>query len=141
MEQRISYNSWRTITAISFGILFGASVLAYFLLIPTQLKSIPYYDSIGHFMLFGILAFSLDQALKGRMIRIMGVTLPIGSTIIAVYAIIDESLQYYSTVRTFDPRDLACSLLGIMTLCAAGKCFMKNGASLRPAEGTVTSII
>jgi uncharacterized membrane protein YgdD (TMEM256/DUF423 family) len=121
MEQRTSHNSWRTITAVVFGILFCASVLAYVGLIPTQLKSIPYYDSIGHFMLFGILAFSLDRALKGRRTRVMGMTLPIGSTVIAVYAIIDESLQYFSTVRTFNPSDLVCSLLGIVTFYTLGK--------------------
>jgi hypothetical protein len=140
MEQRTSHNSWRTITAVVFGILFCASVLAYVGLIPTQLKSIPYYDSNGHFMLFGILAFSLDRALKGRTTRVMGVTLPIGSTVIALYAIIDESLQYYSTARTFDLSDLACSLLGIMTFHVASKCFVENSASLPSAEGTVSSI-
>lgn len=128
-------NRWFYLVILFLLVLLIATILAYLQLIPGEIKKIPHYDSIGHFILFGILAFSLDRALRGRTTRVMGVTLPIGSTIIAIYAIIDESLQYYSTVRTFDLTDLACSLLGVITFCVVGKCFDKNGAS---AEGTVS---
>lgn len=95
---------------ISFALFFiVVTILANKGLIPAVLKVIPYYDSIGHFVLFGIYAFLAQMACKGRKYK----SIPIGSGMIAVYAIMDEFLQKLSPNRTFDLHDLFFSLLGV----------------------------
>jgi len=83
--------------------------LAYNDLIPKQVKVIPYYDSIGHFVLFGIYAYLADLALKGKTVWFI----PVGPGLVILYAVIDEFLQKLSANRTFDLRDLFFGLLGI----------------------------
>lgn len=90
------------------------SVLAYLRLIPTEIKSIPYYDSIGHFMLFGMFAFAAEMAFGGRKVSALGIPLSIGASLVALYAVVDESLQAFSAVRTFDLHDLGFGLFGVV---------------------------
>lgn len=104
---------WIIGAALMGGFLLLVSVLAYLKLIPTEIKSVPYYDSVGHFMLFGMFAFAAEMASRGRKTKVFGMQLPIGATLVAIYAFIDESLQVFSTVRTFDLHDLAFGLAGI----------------------------
>jgi polysaccharide biosynthesis protein VpsQ len=91
------------------------SVLAYLQILPTQYKHIPYYDSIGHFMLFGILGFLAHIALDRKHFTIGSIKIPTASTLVACYAIADELLQLLSSVRTFDLWDLFFGVLGIMS--------------------------
>lgn len=94
--------------------ILGVSVLAYLKYIPTEIKSVPYYDSVGHFILFGMLGFLAEMAFRGLKKKIFWMQLPVGSTLVVAYALLDESLQYYSANRTFDLHDLACGLAGIL---------------------------
>lgn len=102
------------------------SALAYFKYIPTQVNSIPYYDSIGHFMLFGLLGFFAEMAFQGLKKKIFGITLPVGSILVASYAFIDESLQVFSPNRTFDLHDLVLGLFGILFFYWVSRCVLKN---------------
>lgn len=102
------------------------SALAYLKYIPTQVKSIPYYDSIGHFMLFGLLGFFAEMAFQGLKKKMFGITLPVGSILIASYAFIDESLQVFSPNRTFDLHDLALGLLGILFFYWISRMILKS---------------
>ncbi len=106
--------TWAIAAVAAFFVLASASVLAYLRLIPKAIKDIPHYDSIGHFMLFGMLAFALDHALAHRTSKFIRRDLPLGSMLVAVYATLDESAQYYSSARTFDLGDLSFSLFGIV---------------------------
>jgi VanZ family protein len=110
---------WYTI--VIFLVLLVASVLAYLGAFPVIIKKIPYYDSIGHFFLFGILAFSLDNALRKRMVTAAKLSMPLGALVVAFYAVIDEGLQFFSSVRSFDLRDLLFSLLGILIITTLGR--------------------
>lgn len=113
--------SWKFVTLFSVLVLLGATILAYFRLIPIEIKNIPHYDSIGHFLLFGTLAFSLDRALNKRMVSVAHLSLPLGGVIIASYAVVDESLQFFSSVRSFDLGDLSFSLLGVVSCTLLGR--------------------
>jgi VanZ family protein len=107
----------------TFLLVVVATLLAYNNLIPHQIKMIPYYDSIGHFVLFGSLAYFLDRALKGKKAKVFGLLLPMGSLIVACYAILDESLQLFSEARTFTLGDLSFGLMGIVTFYFIGDIF------------------
>jgi VanZ family protein len=98
-----------------FAFIILVSVLAYLQILPTQYKHIPHYDSIGHFMLFGILSFLAHIALDRKHFAIGLIKIPAASTLVACYAIVDESLQLFSSVRTFDLWDLFFGVLGIVS--------------------------
>ena len=116
---------WSLAALVSLFVLVIATILAYFRLIPIEIKNIPYYDSIGHFFLFGILAFSLDRALNKRMMNVARLSLPLGAALIASYAVTDESLQFFSSVRSFDLGDLSFSLLGVVICTLLSRLAMK----------------
>lgn len=92
------------------GLILIINFLAYNNLLPRDLKAIPYYDSIGHFVLFGIYAFLAQIAFKGKKFF----HIPIGSGLIALYATLDEFIQKFSPNRSFYLWDLFFSLLGIL---------------------------
>lgn len=93
--------------------LISVSVLAYLKLVPTEIKAVPYYDSIGHFVLFGIFGFLVEMALRGKKYKLFRLFFPLGATLVALFATVDEILQIFSRNRTFDLHDLGFGLLGI----------------------------
>lgn len=99
------------------GILIIATIAAYLGRIPTEIRMIPYYDTIGHFVLFGVLACALDRVFRERML--LGV--PCAAWCVGVYAIMDESLQSLSSIRTFSLGDLAAGLIGVSTMTTLGR--------------------
>ncbi|MES2436542.1 MAG: VanZ family protein [Patescibacteria group bacterium] len=99
------------------------SIFAYVGTMPTAIKMIPYYDSVGHFLLFGILASAADLALQRKTTKIFGFTLSLGITLVIAFALIDESLQVLSSSRTFDLHDLSFGLVGILSFYLLGKLF------------------
>lgn len=112
---------WSIATGISYFVIFTATMLAYLRLIPLEIKKIPHYDSIGHFLLFGLLAFTFDHALKEKDVRVWGRSLPLGALLVACYACIDESLQFFSSARSFDLTDLFFGLLGVVVFVFVGR--------------------
>ncbi|MGB8648052.1 MAG: VanZ family protein [Anaerolineae bacterium] len=97
-------------------VLLGIFVAAYLGDIPTRLAQIPYYDTIGHFVLYGILAALLDLALRHHRTTIPGTALriPTAGVVIVLVAIADELLQGLSPIRTSDIKDLAADVVGII---------------------------
>jgi len=86
---------------------------AYSGLIPTEIRAIPYYDSIGHFVLYGLLAYLAVTAYQ-RSLNVGGTRVPIAIIAVAGIAIIDEATQVFSTMRTFSYTDLVWGLFGVM---------------------------
>lgn len=70
-------------------------------------------DKTGHFLLFGLLAFTLNCALHGRMVLKGGRAVQLGSLIIAVAITIEEFSQWWIPVRKFDLGDLLANYAGI----------------------------
>lgn len=104
---------WLHGTIFIFLVIITATVIAYLGLFPTEIKNIPYYDSIGHFLLFGSLTYMLDKVLNEKNLSLGFGWLPFASLIVASYALIDECLQYFSSIRSFDPFDFLFGFFGI----------------------------
>ncbi len=104
--------------------LLFVSFLAYNKWIPREIEVIPFYDSIGHFVLFGFLGLAAHYAFEQRRVLIFGMSVPLGPTLAVVYAFLDESLQVLSVNRTFDLSDLFFGVLGIC-------CFVSLASAVR----------
>lgn len=105
--------------------LLGVSFLAYLKLIPTEIKAIPFYDSIGHFVLFGMLGLIAHYAFNQKRVTVFRLAIPLGPLLAVTYACIDESLQIFSSNRTFDLGDLFFGILGII-LFTTGASYMRR---------------
>lgn len=76
-------------------------------------KSLPYGDKLGHFILFGGLAFSLNFALRLRCFCLYIVPIPIGSFAVLSFAILEELTQLYIPSRSFDLLDIYSDVAGV----------------------------
>ncbi|MEM9775801.1 MAG: VanZ family protein [Chloroflexota bacterium] len=74
---------------------------------------IPQGDKVGHFVLFGILAFLVNKALSCRMVDVLGNDVLIGSLCVLGFVVIEEFSQLYFDSRTFDVTDLMYDSVGI----------------------------
>lgn len=119
------------ILILFFIFLIFISVLAYKDLFPTVFEVIPYYDSVGHFLLFGTLGLIAHYSFDRKLVRVFGRDLPIGPTLVTAYAIIDESLQVLSSSRTFDLVDLFWGIFGIVVFIAVAK-LAREWHSIKP---------
>ncbi|HLA56098.1 MAG TPA: VanZ family protein [Flavobacterium sp.] len=109
--------SARLILILYTAVIVTIFVSAYLGIIPTTLKSIPYYDSIGHFILYGIWGFCFGRVFTKATVSFGKLIIPLGIVIAFAIAIIEESLQNLSPIRTFSLSDLGCGLLGITAAC------------------------
>ncbi len=75
-------------------------------------KATPYGDKIGHLLLFGLLTLVLNFGLKFRMC-IKGKYL-LGTIVVLMFVIVEESSQYWIPTRTFDGIDLIADFIGIL---------------------------
>ena len=95
-------------------ILITISVLAYNHKIPAIITKIPYYDIIGHFLLFGIAALLANRALKRKVIKIFIIFVPLGPAIITLIVFTEEFLQRFSQYRSSSYTDLIADICGIL---------------------------
>ena len=105
----LSNKSWKTLFIIYLFIIILIVVGAYQGLIPTEIDYIPFYDTVGHFVLLGLLSFLFHRALNKKHIE----NIPIAPVIIMILAIIEESFQIFSPIRVFSLFDLSSNILGI----------------------------
>ncbi len=73
----------------------------------------PNGDLVGHFTLYGILAWLLARAFPQRL-RIERYRLPTVSLALLVFATLEEVSQSFIAARTASWADFACSTLGIL---------------------------
>jgi hypothetical protein len=76
------------------------------------LNTIPYYDKVGHVILYGIATY-LGHRVWRRRFCLGGVAWPLFPALFALFTLVEEGLQGLSPYRTLDGVDLICSLLGI----------------------------
>lgn len=95
------------------GILATISISAYMRILPVKSSTIPFYDTIGHFILIGLAAFFGHLALNKRKIAVFNLDIPVAPVLTGFCSIIDELLQQLSPYRTFDLTDLAANFVGI----------------------------
>lgn len=82
---------------------------AYMNLIPRQIAVVPMYDSIGHFILYGIWFFLLHKALREKLV----VVIPLSFLILFPVVALEELAQTLSSSRTFSLVDLFWGFLGM----------------------------
>ena len=97
-----------------FGILMAIIISAYLRILPVKSSTIPYYDTIGHFILLGIATFLAHLALRKRKIYGKRISIPLAPIIVVIFCVIDELLQSLSPNRTASFSDLAADLVGVM---------------------------
>ncbi len=90
--------------------IISISVLAYLNVIPTKKINIPYYDYVGHFILYGIWAYLFAMVLPKNILPFI----PVGILFITLITIVEECLQSFSSVRSFSLVDMGCSIAGII---------------------------
>ncbi|MEQ8469817.1 MAG: VanZ family protein [Marinoscillum sp.] len=78
-------------------------------------KIIPFGDKVGHFTLYGLMAYLLNFTLSQRNITIRNYGIPLGSLVVLGFAIAEEFTQLAFESRTFDLVDLLFDVLGIYT--------------------------
>lgn len=93
--------------------IVSVSILAYLNIIPTKEITIPYYDLVGHSILYGIWGYLFAIVFHKPVIPSKKFILPWGIIFVSIITIIEELMQSLSSVRTSSLTDLACSMLGI----------------------------
>lgn len=85
--------------------------LAYKGLIPVEIGRFPYYDLIGHFVLYGTWGYLVGKAFNKNIKS--SIKIPKGLLAILVVAILEELAQSFSGLRTFSLIDLFSGVFGI----------------------------
>lgn len=68
---------------------------------------------MGHFLLMGLLAFTVNLSLKGEKFTLSRFSVLKGSFIVFIIVTLEEYSQIFFTERTFDLGDLMSDYLGI----------------------------
>jgi polysaccharide biosynthesis protein VpsQ len=77
------------------------------------ITAVPGGDKCGHAIFIGTLAFLLNYALAGRLVKIGHHQILLGCSIVAVAMTVEEFSQIWIPARTFDLLDLAANYFGI----------------------------
>lgn len=106
---------WSIVCGIYGAILLAIFVLAYRGILPVKLSAIPFYDTIGHFVLLGSASYLGHKAIGGRMldVRWLPFAIPLAPLIVTIFAGIDEIFQAFSPLRTASLSDMSANLMGI----------------------------
>lgn len=80
------------------------------------LRALPGGDKLGHFLILGGFAFVLNHSLRCRTVALGGRPVLLGSLIVFLLALAEETSQLFIPGRTFDLLDLAADALGILIL-------------------------
>ncbi len=97
-----------------FGILISIVISAYLKVLPVKSSAIPFYDTIGHFILIGLAAFFSHLAMNKRHFLLLNISLPLAPFLVTIITVIEEFLQHLSPHRTFDVVDLIADFCGII---------------------------
>ena len=94
--------------------IVAVSIGADLRLLPLHLISFPYYDKLGHVILYGLLGSLLHIVLGARTFRLGRFPLPYALLIATALAIVDELQQSFMPARSFDLTDLAADVFGVL---------------------------
>jgi VanZ family protein len=79
-----------------------------------QFRVFPYSDKVGHFLLYGLLAFVVNLALSQRKIKLFSHHVPLGALLVGIFAILEEFTQIAFATRNFEWMDMLCDIVGII---------------------------
>jgi len=81
---------------------------------------------VGHFVLYGIMAFLMNISFPNWKYRLGSITLPGGGLLFAVFSILEEISQSFFASRSSSLLDVACSLLGVVVFSALSTFLFKR---------------
>ena len=87
---------------------------AYADVIPTEIAVVPMYDSVGHFVLYGIWFYLLHHALARKDVVVMWMSVPLAFLILFPLVALEEFAQMFASTRTFSHIDLLWGFLGMI---------------------------
>ncbi|MCC6457057.1 MAG: VanZ family protein [Caldilineaceae bacterium] len=111
--------SWLLWPQIALAVM--ATFMAYLGLLPLYLLSWPYADKVLHMLLIGALAFWLNLWLPDWQLRMGRLRLPLAVALPFALAMVEEIMQSWSPLRTFDLGDLASDLVGLLFFYALSR--------------------
>ena len=81
--------------------------------------SIPFGDKLGHFCLFGLLTLGFNFVFKLKSFNLVFFNLAslkvyVGSSVVLLFAVLEELSQYFIPNRTLDATDLLADVVGIL---------------------------
>ena len=117
-------------TALIVAIAAGA----YAGVLPTQIKVLPFYDLVMHFLLVGMFGFFLDAALAHRPIVAAPFVPRLGPAIALLLAAAEEYLQRLSPRRSSSWGDFAANAAGILVCAWLAKRLTMSRAARNTAE-------
>ncbi len=103
---------WRWALWLQIAIVVLVSQMAYLDILPYFLLTWPYADKVLHFLLFGSVAFWLNLWLDGKAVHVFGKAVPLTLLLLGGAALLEESSQLLSPLRSADLTDLASDLCG-----------------------------
>jgi polysaccharide biosynthesis protein VpsQ len=107
---------WRWLAVGFLLFMLAVAVAADMDTIPNFVRNIYRFqggDKLGHFVLYGILAFLAAHAFP-RRVNILGWMLPLSALLVLLMAILEELSQFWFPHRTPDIYDLSFGVLGII---------------------------
>lgn len=115
MSSKLRSHSRLKWLALLYAALFGwILVLAYTGNLPSQLAVIPYYDKLGHVILYGLAAYLGHRLLHPFTLRLGRYRLPLWVLAFSGWTLAEEGAQFFAPTRSLDALDLVCSVLGIL---------------------------
>lgn len=100
--------------ALIYASLFSVLLaLAYTGNLPSQLSVIPYYDKVGHVILYGIASYLGHRLLHRFTLRLGRYRIPLWVLAFSGWTLVEEGGQFFAPTRSLDAMDLVCSGLGI----------------------------
>ena len=114
--------SWLLWPQVALALL--VTMMAYLGLLPLSLLAWPYADKVLHMLLIGALAFWLNLWLPDWQLQIGRWHVPIAILLPFAVAAIEEVLQSWSPLRSFDWGDMASNLAGLLLFYALSRWVM-----------------
>lgn len=78
------------------------------------IRHLPFGDKIGHFVLYGMLAFLINLALTNRSVKLLGQPVLLGSILVLTFAFVEEFTQIAISTRNFEVWDMICDTAGVI---------------------------
>jgi VanZ family protein len=106
--------AWRWLLWPQLALVFIATQMAYLGILPERLLDWPLSDKVLHFLLFGAIVFWLRMWIGERMVHWNTYSMPLVLLLAFTFALVDESLQYFSPLRTVNIADLLSNFAGML---------------------------
>lgn len=113
-QAEVNATRWRLMALLYLAIFLVILVLAYTKNLPGYLNAIPYYDKIGHVVLYCVATYLGHRVLNYRHWRWGKWLLPWFPILFALFTLGEELVQGLSPNRTLDSLDLLFSGIGIV---------------------------